>query len=79
LLPAPPIGLILSASAWLRLLKRQENKLFTSGLDVFDGTPLLDLKPYFQELDAKADADYGWLNGSESRDHLLLHIKGIPH
>ena len=69
-----PIGLSV-----VKIIKRQENKLFTSGLDVFDGTPLLDLKPYFQELDAKADADYGWLNGSESRDHLLLHIKGIPH
>jgi len=69
-----PIGLSV-----VKIIKRQENKLFTSGLDVFDGTSLLDLKPYLQELDAKADADYGWLNGSESRDHLLLHIKGIPH
>jgi len=69
-----PLGLSV-----VKIIKRQENKLFTSGLDVFDGTPLLDLKPYLKELDAKADADYGWLNGSESRDHLLLHIKGIPH
>jgi len=63
----------------VRLQRRQGNNLFVSGLDVFDGTPLLDLKPYLQELDSKADADYGWLNGSEDRDHLLLHIKGIPH
>ena len=69
-----PIGLSV-----VRLQRRQGNNLFVSGLDVFDGTPLLDLKPYLQELDSKADADYGWLNGSEDRDHLLLHIKGIPH
>jgi len=69
-----PIGLSV-----VRLEKRQGNNLFVSGLDAFDGTPLLDLKPYLQELDSKADADYGWLNGSEDRDHLLLHIKGIPH
>ena len=69
-----PIGLSV-----VRLERRQGNNLFVSGLDAFDGTPLLDLKPYLQELDSKADADYGWLNGSEDRDHLLLHIKGIPH
>ena len=69
-----PLGLSV-----VKLIKRRKNKLFTSGLDVFDGTPLLDLKPYLQELDAKADADYGWLTGEEGRNHLLLHIKGIPH
>ena len=69
-----PIGLSV-----VRLLRRHSNRLFTSDLDIFDGTPLLDLKPYLQELDAKADADYGWLSGSENRDHLLLHIRGIPH
>jgi len=69
-----PLGLSV-----IKLNKRRENKLFTSGLDVFDDTPLLDLKPYLQELDAKADADYGWLTGEEGRDHLLLHIKGVPH
>jgi len=63
----------------VRLYKRRGNQLFTSGLDVFDGTPLLDLKPYLQELDSKPDAGYGWLNGREAREHLLLHIKGIPH
>ena len=28
------------------LIKRQGNKLTVSGLDYFDGTPVLDLKPY---------------------------------
>ena len=69
-----PLGLSV-----VKLNKRVGNKLFTSGLDVFDGSPLLDLKPYLQELDAKVDADYGWLTGKEGRNHLLLHIRGIPH
>ncbi len=51
----------------------------TSGIDVFDGTPLRDIKPYIQDLDVKTDANYGWLEDIEDRDHLLLHIKGIPH
>jgi len=51
----------------------------TSGLDVFDGTPLLDIKPYVKDLDAKTDANYGWIQEMADREHLLLHIKGIPH
>jgi tRNA-Thr(GGU) m(6)t(6)A37 methyltransferase TsaA len=36
-----PIGLAL-----VRLVKREGNKLFVTGLDYFDGTPVLDIKPY---------------------------------
>jgi tRNA-Thr(GGU) m(6)t(6)A37 methyltransferase TsaA len=55
------------------------NEIFTSGLDVFDGTPLLDIKPYIKDLDTKCDANYGWLEDMNNYEHLLLHIKGIPH
>lgn len=30
----------------VRLIGRQDNKLFVDGLDLFDGTPILDIKPY---------------------------------
>jgi tRNA (Thr-GGU) A37 N-methylase len=30
------------------------------GLDCLDGTPLLDLKPYFASTDAIPDARVGW-------------------
>ena len=36
-----PVGLAL-----VELLKRRENVLVVRGLDAFDGTPVLDLKPY---------------------------------
>jgi tRNA-Thr(GGU) m(6)t(6)A37 methyltransferase TsaA len=36
-----PIGLTL-----VRLLKRDARKLFVSGIDLFDGTPVIDVKPY---------------------------------
>jgi len=55
------------------------NKIFTSGLDVFDKTPLLDIKPYIKDLDSKSDANYGWIGEINDYEHLLLHIKGIPH
>jgi len=69
-----PIGLSI-----VRLKSIKGNVLYTSGLDVFDGTPLLDIKPYIKDLDSKEDANYGWLDDLEDKDHLILHIKGIPH
>lgn len=36
-----PIGLSL-----VRLLRKEGGKLFVLGLDLFDGTPILDIKPY---------------------------------
>jgi len=55
------------------------NEILTSGLDAFDGTPVLDIKPYIKDLDVKSDANYGWIEEIEGHEHLLLHIKGIPH
>ncbi|MEA3559688.1 MAG: tRNA (N6-threonylcarbamoyladenosine(37)-N6)-methyltransferase TrmO [Candidatus Thermoplasmatota archaeon] len=69
-----PIGLSV-----VRIKKIAGNEIFTSGLDVFDGTPLLDIKPYIKDLDGKEDANYGWIDDLDDREHLILHIKGIPH
>ena len=56
-----------------------DNEIYTSGLDVYDGTPLLDIKPYIQHLDSKSDANHGWLDELGDLSHLALHIHGIPH
>jgi tRNA (adenine37-N6)-methyltransferase len=69
-----PIGLSI-----VRIKEIAANVIFTSGLDVFDRTPLLDIKPYIKDLDSKDDANYGWIDRLENRDHLMLHILGIPH
>ena len=69
-----PIGLSI-----VKLINVIDNRLYVSGLDVFDNTPLLDIKPYIKELDDKSDANYGWLNDVDNREHFMLHIKGIPH
>ena len=70
-----PIGISI-----VRIKKIVKNEIFTSGMDVFDNTPLLDIKPYVKDLDSKDDANYGWLAGlKEDKEHLLLHIKGVPH
>ena len=69
-----PIGLSI-----VRIKKIEENIIFTSGLDVFDKTPLLDIKPYIKDLDSKQDSNYGWLDDLEDEEHLWQHIMGIPH
>jgi hypothetical protein len=33
-------------------------------MDILDGTPLLDIKPYFPEFDCFKVARSGWLQGS---------------
>jgi tRNA-Thr(GGU) m(6)t(6)A37 methyltransferase TsaA len=38
--------------------------LEVSGLDMLDGTPVLDLKPYVAYTDAVTDAGTGWLSGA---------------
>ena len=43
-----PIGLTL-----VRLLKRQAGRLFVSGIDLFDGTPVIDIKAYQTDYEAK--------------------------
>ena len=43
-----------------RLLRIQDNELSVVGLDCLDGTPLLDLKPYFASTDAVPEASVGW-------------------
>ena len=43
-----------------RLLGVEGNRLSVVGLDCVDGTPLLDLKPYFASTDSMPDATVGW-------------------
>jgi tRNA (Thr-GGU) A37 N-methylase len=38
--------------------------LFVSGIDVLDGTPLLDVKPFVPEFNGVEDARIGWLEDS---------------
>ncbi len=47
--PVRPNPIALSV---VRLLKREGTKLTVTGLDCIDGTPLLDIKPYYATVDA---------------------------
>ncbi len=45
----------------VQLLKQKNNVLFVKGIDVLDGTPLLDIKPYVPDFDAAKKVRIGWL------------------
>jgi tRNA-Thr(GGU) m(6)t(6)A37 methyltransferase TsaA len=45
----------------VRLLKRKENILTVKGIDVIDGTPLLDIKPYVPDFEPNEEIRIGWL------------------
>ena len=51
-----PIGISV-----VRLARRDENILEIEGVDVLDGTPLLDIKPYVSEFDLRNGRRSGWL------------------
>jgi tRNA (Thr-GGU) A37 N-methylase len=44
----------------VRLLSRQGNALTVEGVDVLDGTPLLDTKPCVPDFDLRTDVRAGW-------------------
>ncbi len=56
-----PIGLSV-----VDLVAREGNILRIKGIDVLDGTPLLDIKPYVPEFDAHPVSRAGWLDERRS-------------
>ena len=51
-----PIGISV-----VRLLGVEGNVLRVQDLDIVDGTPVLDIKPYVPEFDAREGVEVGWL------------------
>ena len=45
----------------MRLIKIKKNNLFIRDVDIIDGTPFLDIKPYVPEFDVRAVDKIGWL------------------
>ena len=51
-----PIGISV-----VRLLRIEGNRLHIQDIDIIDGTPLLDIKPYVPEFDIRKVSKKGWL------------------
>jgi tRNA-Thr(GGU) m(6)t(6)A37 methyltransferase TsaA len=43
----------------VKLIRREKAKLFVEGVDLLDGTPLLDIKPYLLHFDCRPTATAG--------------------
>ncbi len=56
-----PIGLTV-----VQLLRRQAGSLHVRGVDMLDGTPILDIKPYLSNIPAET-LRCGWLAEAEAR------------
>lgn len=52
-----PIGMTI-----VKIIERKNNILRVSGMDMFEGTPILDIKPYTPR-DQKEEIEIGWLTG----------------
>lgn len=58
-----PLGLSI-----VKLLKVNGNILEVEGVDVLDGTPLLDIKPYIRQFDHRDDVKSGWVDDQHLDD-----------
>jgi tRNA (adenine37-N6)-methyltransferase len=56
-----PLGLSV-----VRLLERRGRILFVEGLDMLDGTPLFDIKPYVERFDVRLGTRGGWTDGVDA-------------
>jgi len=52
-------------------LKRDRNILSVKGVDVLDGTPLLDIKPYVTNFDVFQVSSVGWLGKKQQQAKTL--------
>ncbi len=57
-----PIGLTV-----VRLLRREGRRLHVGGVDMLDGSPIVDIKPYLSNV-PMAELRRGWLAEAEARD-----------
>ncbi len=62
-----PIGL-----SAVRLRSIDGNILHVGELDILDGTPLLDIKPYIPRYDSFPTATYGWMEFEAARKEVSI-------
>lgn len=55
-----PIGLSI-----VKLLSIEGNRITFQKVDMLDGTPLLDIKPYVPGFDQQTDVRFGWLENAQ--------------
>jgi tRNA (adenine37-N6)-methyltransferase len=61
----------------VRLLRREGGILHLAGIDVLDGTPLLDIKPYSIRYDAVENPRGGWTDSVPEAEARVLGRRGF--
>jgi len=59
-----PIGISV-----VRLVKVERAIIHIEGVDIIDGTPLLDIKPYVPEFEVRKGVQTGWLAEKADKSH----------
>ena len=67
--PSRPNPIGLSA---LRLYDISGNVLHVGELDILDGAPVLDIKPYVSQYDSYPAQRCGWLDGGRAREDVIV-------
>ena len=62
-----PIGISI-----VKIIQIEANKITVEDVDIVDGTPLLDIKPYVERFDKRENTSIGWLEGQISRHHQIV-------
>ncbi|KFZ26592.1 MAG: putative tRNA (adenine(37)-N6)-methyltransferase [Candidatus Izimaplasma bacterium HR2] len=52
-------------------IKIEENVIHIGNVDILDGTPVLDIKPYVHEFDALTNTKSGWLEKNAKRSKTI--------
>jgi tRNA-Thr(GGU) m(6)t(6)A37 methyltransferase TsaA len=68
-----PVGLSI-----VRLLRREDNRLLLEDVDILDGTPLLDIKPYVARFDRMDRTRNGWQDEVTEETASRLGKRGYP-
>ena len=67
-----PIGISV-----VRLLGINDNILDIEGVDIVEGTPLLDIKPYVSDFDVRKDIKNGWYQHAGNRVQIVADNRFI--
>jgi tRNA-Thr(GGU) m(6)t(6)A37 methyltransferase TsaA len=67
-----PIGFSL-----VQLIRREANVLHLDDVDILDGTPLLDIKPYVTRFDYRANVRCGWQDAVDEPTARTLGRRGF--
>ncbi|MCK4816216.1 SAM-dependent methyltransferase, partial [bacterium] len=60
----------------VRLVRIKDNILHVKDIDILDGTPLLDIKPYIQRFDSKKNTRSGW---QDTVSDNAASMRGLRH